>query len=239
MKFDTTRAVGDPDYALQTERNVGGRPVASQNLAWMALRSDALARDEAILAQLSAIVMTTAGSFETTKEGVTLRPLVQASNAAVTVDATLAGDRTGDPRRLLVGLTKSPKRPILIARLGGTLDSAYPDGIGPKPEDKKPDDKKADAAKADEKKPEEAKSAEAKSGDTKPEGEKSGAAKADDGKAAAQTADGKAAPDASPAEAKSGEASPGKSSPGRPSLLQILSLQTLAPQVPPTPRPPT
>ena len=33
VKFDTTRAVGDPDYALQTERNVGGRPVASQNLA--------------------------------------------------------------------------------------------------------------------------------------------------------------------------------------------------------------
>jgi ABC-type uncharacterized transport system involved in gliding motility auxiliary subunit len=214
VKFDTTRAVGDPDYALQTERNVGGRPVASQNLAWMALRSDALARDEAILAQLSAIVMTTAGSFETTKEGVTLRPLVQASNAAVTVDATLAGDRTGDPRRLLVGLTKSPKRPILIARLGGTLDSAYPDGIGPKPEDKKPDDKKADEAKADEKKPEEAKSAEAKPGDTKPEGEKFGAAKADDGKAAAQTADGKAAADASPAEAKSGEVKSGEVKPG-------------------------
>ena len=79
MKFDTTRAVGDPDYALQTERNVGGRPVASQNLPWMALRGDALARDEAILAQLSAIDMTTAGAFETTKDGVTLRPLVRAS----------------------------------------------------------------------------------------------------------------------------------------------------------------
>src|SRR6202035_1857127 len=55
------------------------RPVASQNLPWMALRGDALARDEAILAQLSAIVMTTAGAFETTKDGVTLRPLVRAS----------------------------------------------------------------------------------------------------------------------------------------------------------------
>src|SRR5258707_344443 len=71
VKFDTTRAVGDPDYALQTERNVGGRPVASQNLPWMALRGDALARDQAILAQLSAVVMTTAGAFETTSDGVT------------------------------------------------------------------------------------------------------------------------------------------------------------------------
>src|SRR5499427_6694807 len=87
VQFDTKRAIGDPDYALQTERNVSGRPVASQNLPWMALRGDALAKDEAILAQLSAVVMTTAGAFETTKDGVTLRPLVRASSAAVTVDA--------------------------------------------------------------------------------------------------------------------------------------------------------
>ncbi|HKD30708.1 MAG TPA: Gldg family protein, partial [Xanthobacteraceae bacterium] len=153
VKFDAAKAIGDPDYALETERNVGGRPVASQNLAWMALRGDALARDEAILAQLSAVVMTTAGAFETTKDGVTLRPLVRASSAAVTLDATVAGDRSGDPRRLLVGLTKAPKPPILAARLTGTLDSAYPDGL--KKEEKKPDE-----AKADEKKPDQAKEAE-------------------------------------------------------------------------------
>src|ERR1700722_4578991 len=105
VKFDTTRAIGDPDYALQTERNVGGRPVAAQNLPWMALRGDALARDEAILAQLSAVVMTTAGAFETTKDGVTLRPLVSASAAAGTVPAALAADRNGDPRRLRMGFT--------------------------------------------------------------------------------------------------------------------------------------
>jgi ABC-type uncharacterized transport system involved in gliding motility auxiliary subunit len=166
VKFDTTRAIGDPDYALQTERNVGGRPVASQNLPWMALRGDALARDEAILAQLSAIVMTTAGAFETTKDGVTLRPLVRASNAAVTLDATLAGDRTGDPRRLLVGLTKAPRPPILAARLTGALDSAYPDGL--KKEEKKPDEAKADEKKPDEAKPDAAKADEPKKGEAKP-----------------------------------------------------------------------
>jgi ABC-type uncharacterized transport system involved in gliding motility auxiliary subunit len=164
VKFDTTRAIGDPDYALQTERNVGGRPVASQNLPWMALRGDALARDEAILAQLSAVVMTTAGAFETTKDGVTLRPLVRASNAAVTLDASVAGDRTGDPRRLLVGLTKAPKPPILAARLTGTLDSAYPDGL--KTQEKKPDEAKTDEKKPDEAKPE-ANAADAKKDETK------------------------------------------------------------------------
>lgn len=164
VKFDTTRAVGDPDYALQTERNVGGRPVASQNLPWMALRGDALARDEAILAQLSAIVMTTAGAFETTKDGVTLRPLVRASNAAVTVNALVAGDRNQDPRRLMVELTKAPKPPILAGRLTGMLDSAYPDGL-------KKEEKKSDEAKTDENKSDDAKKAEeAKKDEAKPSG---------------------------------------------------------------------
>jgi ABC-type uncharacterized transport system involved in gliding motility auxiliary subunit len=150
VKFDTKRAVGDPDYALQTERDVGGRPVAAQNLAWMALRGAALARDEAILAQLSAVVMTTAGAFETTKDGVTLRPLLSASNAAVTLDALVAGDRRQDPRRLMQEATKAPKPPILAARLTGSLDSAYPDGL--KKDEKKTDEAQPEAAKADESK---------------------------------------------------------------------------------------
>jgi ABC-type uncharacterized transport system involved in gliding motility auxiliary subunit len=166
VKFDTDRAVGDPDYALQTERNVGGRPVASQNLPWMALRGEALSRDEAILAQLSAVVMTTAGAFETTKEGVTLRPLVRASAAAGTVPAALAADRSGDPRRLMMGFTKSSKPPILAARLTGTLDSAFPDGLK-KPDDAKADEKKPDEAKSDEAKPEAAKADEAKKDEAK------------------------------------------------------------------------
>jgi len=160
VKFDTERAVGDPDYALQTQRDVGGRPVAAPNLTWMALRGDALARDEAILAQLSAIVMTTAGAFETTKDGVTLRPLMHASNAAVTVNARIAGDRRQDPRRVMTEAKKAPKPPIVAARLTGMLDSAYPDGL--KTDEKKPDEAKAGENKADEAKPEAAKADESK-----------------------------------------------------------------------------
>jgi ABC-type uncharacterized transport system involved in gliding motility auxiliary subunit len=160
VKFDTKRVIGDPNYALQTERNVGGRPVAVQYLPWMALRGDALARDEAILAQLSAVVMTTAGAFETAKDGVTLRPLVRASNAAVTIDALIAGDPRQDPRRLMVEAIKAPKPPILAARLTGTLDSAYPDG--PKKEEKQPDEAKADEAKSEAAKANESKKDEGK-----------------------------------------------------------------------------
>jgi ABC-type uncharacterized transport system involved in gliding motility auxiliary subunit len=173
VKFDAKRAVGDPDYALQSERNVGGRPVATQNLPWMAFRADALARDEAILAQLSAVVMTTAGAFETAKDGVTLRPLVLASKAAGTLDAAQAGDRNGDPRRLRAGFVKAPKQPVMAARLTGILDSAFPDGL------KKDDAKKDDEAKADEKKPDAAAPDAAKDESKKDEAKKDDAKKDD------------------------------------------------------------
>ncbi len=145
VKFDTSHAVGDPTYALQTQREVSGRPVVAQNLPWLALRGNALSRDEAILTQLSAVIMTTAGAFETTKEGVTLRPLVQASSSAVLIDGKTAGDRYADPRRLLVDFPKSPKPPILAARLFGTIDSAFPDGP---PKEANPDEAKSAEAKA-------------------------------------------------------------------------------------------
>ena len=144
VKFDPTRAVGDLSLALQTEREVNGRPAALQNPPWLALRGEALARDEAILAQLSAIIVTTAGSFESAKEGVTLRPLLQATGNAVTFEAMQAMDRTGDPRRLLANAVRSKTQPIIAARLFGTLDSAYPEGS---PADVLPDpNKPAEAA---------------------------------------------------------------------------------------------
>ena len=151
VKFDPAQVVGDSSYALQTQRNVGGRPVLSQNLPWMALRGDALARDEAILAQLSAIVLTNAGAFETTKDGVTLRPLLTASGNAVMIDAAVAGDRNADPRRLLSGMKRTDKPPVLAARLSGTLDSAYPDG---RPADAAPPPEPEGAAKPEATKPE-------------------------------------------------------------------------------------
>jgi ABC-type uncharacterized transport system involved in gliding motility auxiliary subunit len=172
VKFDVKRAVGDPDYALQTERNAGPRSAAVANLPWVAFRGDALAQNEAILAQLSAVVMTTAGSFETAKDGVTLRPLIKASTAAGTLDAAQAGDRNGDPRRLMAGFVKAPKQPIMAARLTGILDSAFPDGLKKK-DDAKKDETNKDEAKKDEAKKDDAKTDEAKN-ETKDHGNEAG-----------------------------------------------------------------
>lgn len=155
VKYDPARAVADPDNSLQTEREIGGRPVAVRNVPWIALRGEAFARDEAILNQLSAIIMTTAGAFESAKDGVTVRPLMKASANAVMFDAALAADRTGDPRRLVEGARPPKTPPVVAARLSGTLDSAFPDGP---PKERKPDEQKGDEQKPDAK-PEEAKAA--------------------------------------------------------------------------------
>ena len=62
------RAVADVTYAFKAERMINDRPVSMINLPWMALRGDALKKEEAILAQLQALVLTTAGAFKANKD---------------------------------------------------------------------------------------------------------------------------------------------------------------------------
>lgn len=129
--FDNKVVVGDPAYALSTERNVDGRPVQAANLPWMALRKEAFDTSEVMLSQLSAMVMTSAGSFTATKDSAKLRPLITGSADAGTIEKSIVAERGGDPRRYLANLKKGDKPPVLAARLTGTLDSAF---AGGKPE---------------------------------------------------------------------------------------------------------
>ncbi len=126
--FDTKVVVGDPTYALSTERNVDGRPVQAANLPWLALRKEAFDTSEVMLSQLSAIVTTSAGSFTATKDSAKLRPLISASAEAGVIERSIVAERGGDPRRYLANLKKTDKPPVLAARLTGTLDSAFADG---------------------------------------------------------------------------------------------------------------
>ncbi|MDB5569813.1 MAG: hypothetical protein JWN93_996 [Hyphomicrobiales bacterium] len=124
--YDPAKTVADPNFALQTERQIDGRPTPMLNLPWLALRNEGLKKDEAILAQLSAIVVTTAGSFEAKKDGVTLRPLLTGSADAGLLPTAETKERTTDMRKLLMSIEKGPNPPILAARLNGAIESAYP-----------------------------------------------------------------------------------------------------------------
>jgi ABC-type uncharacterized transport system involved in gliding motility auxiliary subunit len=123
--FDATKTVADPGFALQTERNINGRPTPMINLPWLAIRNEGLRKDEAILAQLSAIVVTTAGAFDAKKEGVSIRPLLVASPDGGTLPVSSTKDRTTDLRTLLNSIEKQPRALVIAGRLNGTLASAY------------------------------------------------------------------------------------------------------------------
>jgi ABC-type uncharacterized transport system involved in gliding motility auxiliary subunit len=128
VKFNTAQAVGDPQTAIRTVREVGGRAVEATNLPWLSLRAEDMAKDDAALAQISSIIMTTAGSFTTTSDATKLKPLMTASNEAGYLDARAAGDPKSDPRLLYTQLQKADAKPILAARLSGALKTAFPDG---------------------------------------------------------------------------------------------------------------
>jgi ABC-type uncharacterized transport system involved in gliding motility auxiliary subunit len=123
--YDVKKAVADPAYALQTERTIDGRPVTMLNLPWLALRNEALRKDDAILAQLAAIVITTSGSFETNKEGMSIRPLMTGSAEAGTLPAADVKERTADMRKLATQIEKGKTPPVIAGRLTGTLESAF------------------------------------------------------------------------------------------------------------------
>lgn len=135
VKYDPKLAVADPAYALQTERVINGRPAQMSNLPWIAVHDEGLHKDDAVLAQLSALVFTSAGAFDSAKAGVELRPLVTGSKKAGLLPADQMKDRTTDLRSLLVKIQPGPHPPIIAARLSGTIDSAFPkapDGVTPK-----------------------------------------------------------------------------------------------------------
>nr|WP_281261152.1 GldG family protein [Aliiruegeria haliotis] len=128
VAYDPTQAVADPAYALTTIRRINGRDVDVGNPAWLRLDPGAIDTGRPTLARLSALVMTSAGSFAPAGGSAGFTPLVTASDTAVLADATQAADRFGDPRDLVADGTTPEAAPVLVAHLSGTLTTAFPEG---------------------------------------------------------------------------------------------------------------
>ena len=128
VKFDADKAVADPNNGLRTVRQVFGRQVEVTNYPWLSIGRDGLKSDDAMFAQLSTIILTTAGAFETTSDKVQLEPLMFASAQAGLVPSADATNPAGDPRTLLGKIERAGKAPVLAARLSGAINSAFPDG---------------------------------------------------------------------------------------------------------------
>jgi ABC-type uncharacterized transport system involved in gliding motility auxiliary subunit len=211
VDFDASKAVGDIANARRVQFGGGARPTVTEYVAWLGLDRRSIDEKDVLSGGIERLNLASAG-FLAKAEGATTQvtPILVTSPQAMQIAADkLSG--APDPVALLRGYKPEGKMLMLAARVAGTANSAYPDGV-PKPVPAKADgdDKtKADAAKQDEVKPAEpakeapkadaAKDTKAKKDTPKADAAKDAKAKKDTPKADAAK-DGKAKEDAPKAE---------------------------------------
>ena len=75
IKFDNKKAVLDSEFGFRISRNLNGRDIQVTNYPWLNIRGNGLNKNESVLSNLSTIVMTTAGSFESIDKKTNLEPV--------------------------------------------------------------------------------------------------------------------------------------------------------------------
>jgi ABC-type uncharacterized transport system involved in gliding motility auxiliary subunit len=115
-------------------------------IAWLDLRPANLNRDDMITADLSHIIMDSAGIIEPLPGAkTTIEPLITTSPDSTKIPAAKL-DGLPDVAGLLADFKSDGKRYILAAHVTGMVQTAFPDGP-PKPEAAKPEAAKPEAAK--------------------------------------------------------------------------------------------
>jgi ABC-type uncharacterized transport system involved in gliding motility auxiliary subunit len=173
VDFDASKAVGDIGNARRVQFGGGARPTVTEYVAWLGLDRRSIDEKDVLSGGIERLNLASAG-FLTKAEGATtlVTPILVTSPQAMQIPAEKFGGAP-DPVALLRAYKPEGKLLMLAARVAGTANSAYPDGV-PKPvqtegDDKakqdgaKPVDSKTDAPKADASK-------DAKTKDEKPEG---------------------------------------------------------------------
>jgi ABC-type uncharacterized transport system involved in gliding motility auxiliary subunit len=146
------KVVGDQLAALAVNT---GNGEAADYLGWLRLKGDDLNADDPVTADLSQMILASAGALAPVKDAKTkFEPLLRSSAQSELIDA----DRVRglpDVLALLGDFKSTDTRYVLAARVTGPADTAFPDGP---PKDDKPKDDKAkdpgdDPAKPDAPKP--------------------------------------------------------------------------------------
>jgi ABC-type uncharacterized transport system involved in gliding motility auxiliary subunit len=137
IKFDDKKAVLDSEYGFRISRNINGRDLQVTNYPWLNIRGDGLNQSEAALSKLSTIVMTTAGSFKSTANGVTIDPIITSSSKSGLGDAGEAGNPKSDPRDLLSNIKITEEKQILAGWIKANLKSSFISDSTEKNENKK------------------------------------------------------------------------------------------------------
>ena len=115
IKFDNKKAVLDSEFGFRISRNLNGRDIQVTNYPWLNIRGNGLNKNESVLSNLSTIVMTTAGSFESIDKKTSLEPIIVSSQNSGLGDAQKAGNPEGDPRDLLPNIKKDNQNLIPVS----------------------------------------------------------------------------------------------------------------------------
>ncbi len=151
VDFDPSKAVGDIATARRVQFGGGPRPIVTEYVGWLGLDRRNIDTGDVLSGGVDKLNLASAG-FLSKVDGATTQvtPILMTSPQAMQIAAdkfTMAPDPVG----LLRAYKPEGKALMLAARVGGTANSAFPDGA-PKPakaEDDKSKDDKSKSGSAD------------------------------------------------------------------------------------------
>jgi len=153
VDFDASKAVGDIATARRVQFGGGARPTVTEYVAWLGLDRRSIDEKDVLSGGIERLNLATSG-FLAKAEGATTQvtPILVTSPQAMQIAAEKFSGAP-DPVALLRAYKPEGKPLMLAARIAGTANSAYPDGV-PKPVKVDGDDKaKPDGAKSEGDKP--------------------------------------------------------------------------------------
>lgn len=122
------KVVADAELAQRVNMGGPGPRAIKDFILWLALRNTDLAETDPVTANLDRVNFASAGALEPVEgAGVTLEPLARSSAASALFDVARARGFP-EPDELLRDFEPDEGRHILLARVTGRPNSAYPDG---------------------------------------------------------------------------------------------------------------
>lgn len=133
--FDKTKVLGDRQAAQRVSagKDVLGRPVITDYLAWLTMSGDRLARGDVITGELEQINLASSG-FIAKAAGAEIKfePLISSSKDSMALDVSKV-NKDPKPAVILKEFKSANRSFIVAARISGKFKSAFPDGA---PKDK-------------------------------------------------------------------------------------------------------
>ena len=128
IEMTAGKLVGDRLAAQRVNARVQGRNVVTEYLPWLALRSANFNADEVILSEIAQLNIASAGILRAKDDAAaTLTPLISSSAESMRLEVDKVR-YLPDPTLLLSEFEPAGERFTMAARIGGVVDSAFPDG---------------------------------------------------------------------------------------------------------------